>query len=186
MMTNTILGTLRVRTALVMLVVATTLVLAPRALRAGGILSPGEPAPTITLKAPDGGPVSLAAMKGRLVLVDFWASWCVPCRISVPALENLYREFHARGLEVLAINVDERRKDADAFLAGRQYTMPIIYDPAGNSPRDAGVYGMPTSFLVGRDGKIRFVHRGYSEKVLQSYRQEIEQLLGEGQTRGSK
>ena len=185
MMTDTILRTPGIRTTLFVLAVA-MLVLAPGVIRAGGILSPGEPAPTLALKAPDGRPLSMAAMKGHLVLVDFWASWCVPCRISIPALETLYREFHARGLDVLAINVDERRKDADAFMAGRQYTMPIIYDPAGNSPRDAGVYGMPTSFLVGRDGKIRFVHRGYSEKVLQSYRHEIELLLAEGQSKESK
>jgi cytochrome c biogenesis protein CcmG, thiol:disulfide interchange protein DsbE len=166
--------------ALFVLAVA-ALVLAPRIMSAAAILAPGQPAPTLTLKTPDGRPLSLAAMKGHPVLVDFWASWCPPCRTSVPALEDLYREFHGRGLEVVAINVDERRKDADGFLAGRQYTMPIIFDTEGKSPRDAGVWGMPTSFLVGRDGKIRFVHQGYSDKVHESYRHEIELLLAEGQ-----
>jgi cytochrome c biogenesis protein CcmG/thiol:disulfide interchange protein DsbE len=178
-MTNNIRMACR-RTA-VLLAALAALVLAPSVIIAASLLAPGQPAPTLTLKAPDGRPLSLAAMKGRPVLVDFWASWCPPCRTSVPALEDLYREFHPRGLEVVAINVDERRKDADAFLVGRQYTMPIIFDTEGQSPRDAGVYGMPTSFLVGRDGKIRFVHRGYSDKVHESYRQEIELLLAEGQ-----
>ncbi len=141
--------------------------------------TPGQPAPALTLTAQDGSQVTLAGLRGRPVLVDFWASWCVPCRISVPALDDLYQEFHARGLEVMAINVDEHAKDAHAFLAGRKYTMPIFYDPKGVSPGVAGVEGMPTSFLVGRDGRIRFVHLGYSDKVMESYRREIELLLSE-------
>ena len=146
---------------------------------AGALLAPGQPAPALTLPGPGGQAVTLAALKGHPVLVDFWASWCPPCRTSIPALDTLYREFHARGLEVMAINVDERRKDADGFLAGHQYLMPVIFDAAGQSPRAAGVYGMPTSFLVDRAGMIRFVHRGYSDKVLESYRREILQLLAE-------
>jgi cytochrome c biogenesis protein CcmG/thiol:disulfide interchange protein DsbE len=146
---------------------------------AGALLAPGQPAPALTLPGPGGQTVTLAGLKGHPVLVDFWASWCPPCRTSIPALDTLYRDFHERGLEVLAINVDERRKDADSFLAGHQYLMPIIFDAGGKSPRDAGVYGMPTSFLVDRSGTIRFVHRGYSDKVLESYRREILQLLAE-------
>ena len=184
-MTNNI-GTARRRTSIWLAALAAALVLAPSGLIAASFLAPGQPAPTLVLKAPDGRPLSLAAMKGRPVLVDFWASWCQPCRTSVPALEDLYREFHPRGLEVVAINVDERRRDADAFLGARKYTMPIIFDTEGASPRDAGVYGMPTSFLVGRDGKIRFVHRGYSDKVQESYRHEIELLLAEAQPRESQ
>ena len=183
-MTNNI-RTARRRTA-VWLAALAALVLAPSVIIAASFLAPGQPAPTLTLKMPDGRPLSLSTMKGHPVLVDFWASWCQPCRTSVPALEDLYREFHARGLEVVAINVDERRKDADAFLGDRKYTMPIIFDTEGASPRDAGVYGMPTSFLVGGDGKIRFVHRGYSDKVQELYRHEIELLLAEAQPRGSK
>ena len=146
---------------------------------AGALLAPGQPAPQLTLPGPGGQPITLASLKGHPVLVDFWASWCPPCRTSVPSLDALYREFHGRGLEVLAINVDERRKDADGFLAGRQYLMPIVFDSSGDSPRAAGVYGMPTSFLVDRAGAIRFVHRGYSDKVLESYRREVLQLLAE-------
>jgi thiol-disulfide isomerase/thioredoxin len=144
---------------------------------ADAVLAPGQPAPDLHLRSADGKAVSLAELKGKPILIDFWASWCPPCRTSIPALDGLYREFHDKGLEVFAINVDERRKDADAFLAGARYTMPIVFDSAGETPRVAGVYGMPTSFLVDRNGMIRFVHRGYSEKVLDSYRSEIAQLL---------
>ena len=146
---------------------------------AGALLAPGQPAPQLTLPGPGGQVVSLSSLKGHPVLVDFWASWCPPCRTSIPALDAIYREFHGRGLEVLAINVDENRKDADGFLSGHAYQMPLIFDSAGQSPRTAGVYGMPTSFLVDRAGMIRFVHRGYSDKVLESYKREVLQLLGE-------
>jgi peroxiredoxin len=161
------------------LVAAFLVLVSSTAPSANGVLAPGQPAPDLTLQGRDGKPLTLTASKGRPVLVDFWASWCPPCRISIPALDSLYREFHDRGLDVIAINVDERRKDADEFIGTRQYAMPIVFDPRGNSPREAGVYGMPTSFLVDRSGKIRFVHRGYSDKVLESYRREVLQLLAE-------
>ena len=74
-------------------------------------------APDIALQSADGGTIRLAPYRGKVVLVDFWASWCPPCKTSFPALDALYREYQPRGLEVLAINLDERRRDADAFLA---------------------------------------------------------------------
>ena len=146
---------------------------------AGALLAPGQPAPELKIMGPGGQVVSLSSLKGHPVLVDFWASWCPPCRTSIPALDAIFREFHGRGFEVMAINVDESRKDADRFLSGHAYLMPIVFDTTGQSPREAGVYGMPTSFLVDRAGIIRFVHRGYSDKVLESYRREVQQLLAE-------
>lgn len=142
-------------------------------------VSPGQPAPDLRLQAEDGKVVSLAADKGKVVLVDFWASWCPPCKSSFPAVDSLYREFKPQGFEVIAVNLDERRRDAEDFLAGRPHLMQVAFDPEGKSPRAFGLWGMPSSFLVGRDGRVRFVHVGYSGKVLDSYRREIEQLLAE-------
>jgi thiol-disulfide isomerase/thioredoxin len=113
------------------------------------------------------------------VLVDFWASWCVPCKTSFPALDVLFLQYQARGLEVLAINLDERRKDADTFLAAHPHTMPVLFDPKGESPLAFGVKGMPTSFLIDRAGAVRFTHMGYTGNVDAAYRTEISQLLSE-------
>ena len=121
--------------------------------------------PNVVLQQADGTTVRLADFKGKVVLVDFWASWCVPCKTSFPALDALYREYSARGLEVLAVNVDEQRKAADAFLAARPHTMPVLFDPKGESPQAFDVRGMPSSFLIDRDRHIRFTHMGYSGNV---------------------
>lgn len=140
-------------------------------------LGPGQPLPDLRLPTADGQMLSLASLKGKVVLIDFWASWCGPCRQSFPALSELYEELHASGLEVVAINLDEKREDANRFLAERPHAMPVVFDPGGTSAEALKVEAMPSSFLVGRDGRIRFVHVGYTEKTLQAYREEIAQLL---------
>jgi thiol-disulfide isomerase/thioredoxin len=136
-------------------------------------------APDVTLQTEQGAPVQLATFKGKVVLVDFWASWCPPCKTSFPALDALSREFEPRGLTVLAVNLDERRKDADGFLSAHPHTMPVFFDPGGGAPASFGVKGMPTSFLIDRAGIIRFTHMGYSASIGQQYRREIDLLVSE-------
>jgi thiol-disulfide isomerase/thioredoxin len=138
-----------------------------------------RPAPSVRLHAEDGTTVQLADYKGQVVLIDFWASWCPPCKTSFPALDALYRAYRERGLQVLAVNVDERRKDADAFLATRPHAMPVLFDPKGDAPLAFAIRGMPSSILIDRNGNIRFTHMGYSTQVLDSYRDEVERLLSE-------
>ena len=138
-----------------------------------------RPAPNVALETADGSTVRLDAFRGKVVLVDFWASWCVPCKTSFPALDALYREYESRGLQVLAVNLDERRRDADAFLREHPHTMPVLFDPHGEAPKAFGVKGMPTSFVIDRAGTIRFTHMGYSANIGQQYRQEIDLLLSE-------
>ena len=139
----------------------------------------GSAAPNVSLQTGQGAQVQLAAFKGQVILVDFWASWCAPCKTSFPALDALHREFAPRGLTVLAVNLDERRKDADVFLAARPHTMSVLFDPNGEAPKAFGVKGMPTSFLIDRAGIVRFTHTGYSANIGQQYRQEIELLMSE-------
>jgi thiol-disulfide isomerase/thioredoxin len=136
-------------------------------------------APDVVLQQADGTPVSLAAYEGKVLLVDFWASWCVPCKTSFPALDAIFREYKARGLEVLAVNLDEERRQADTFLSMHPHQMPVLFDPKGAAPVAFGVKGMPTSFLIDKTGAIRFTHMGYSGNVDVRYRQEISQLLSE-------
>jgi cytochrome c biogenesis protein CcmG/thiol:disulfide interchange protein DsbE len=136
-------------------------------------------APDVTFLTAQGSPLHLGDLKGRVVLVDFWASWCPPCKTSFPALDGLYREFQERGLEVLAVNVDERYRDADAFLSTHPHAMTVLFDPKGSTPKAFSVEGMPSSFLIDRAGTIRFTHVGYSGNVAEQYRREVSLLLSE-------
>ena len=138
-----------------------------------------SPVPALSLPDATGAVHHFADFKGQVVLIDFWASWCVPCKASFPQLDALYKELKDKGATVLAVNVDEQRKAADAFLATRPHTMPVLFDPSGKAATTFNLQGMPSSILVDRQGKVRFVHMGYTEKTLAQYRSEIGQLLAE-------
>jgi peroxiredoxin len=142
-------------------------------------VGPSKAAPDITIQTAQGAPARLGDYKGHVLLIDFWASWCAPCQTSFPALETLFREYQTRGVEILAVNLDERRRDADTFLRAHPHTMTIAFDPAGAAPRAFGVRGMPSSFLIDRTGTIRFTHMGYSGNIAEQYRQELTLLLSE-------
>jgi thiol-disulfide isomerase/thioredoxin len=161
--------------AAILIVVALAALAHPRAAE-----PPLTRAPDIALTALDGGRVPLASFSGHVVLVDFWASWCPPCRTSFPALDGLYRELHGRGLEVLAVNVDERARDAHAFLVDHPRVMPVFLDPKGEAAAAFRLEAMPTSFLIDRAGRIRYTHTGYTAAVADAYRREIAVLLEEG------
>lgn len=122
----------------------------------------GAPAPAFDLPG-DAGPISLAAYRGKLVYVDFWASWCGPCRKSFPWMSSLQQRYGAHGLQVVAINLDAKRGDAAAFLAKVPAGFTVAYDPAGATARAYGIKGMPSSALVGRDGKLLWLHAGFNE-----------------------
>lgn len=162
----------------VLVIVLASFLFLPSLVPASEMLKPGQPVPDLRLSAADGTPVPLART-GKVVLVDFWASWCAPCKASFPALDALYQDLRDRGFTVVAVNVDERSQDAQAFLVGKPHSMTVVFDPKGIAPAAFGVSAMPTSFLIGRDGRIRFVHVGYTAKTIDAYRREIEQLLGE-------
>jgi cytochrome c biogenesis protein CcmG/thiol:disulfide interchange protein DsbE len=141
--------------------------------------STSRPMPNVEVYTTDGVAVKLGDYRGKVVLIDFWASWCPPCKTSFPALDSLYRQYQDRGVEVLAVNLDERRHDADTFLGAHPHRLTVLYDPKGVSPQAFGVKGMPSSFLIDRAGTIRFTHMGYTDNVDSRYRQEIAQLLSE-------
>ena len=130
--------------------------------KGGSNLAVGDPAPDKTLPYLDQtGSGSLADYRGQWVLVNFWASWCEPCRDEAPALERFYRKHRAGGTTVLGINLDDATRDAEAFVSEFGLTYPQLRDGDGRERRDAyGMTGFPESFLVDPEGKIALIRRG--------------------------
>src|SRR5262245_35853015 len=138
-----------------------------------------KPAPDIQLRTARGTTTRVNDFKGKVVLVDFWASWCRPCVRSFPAIDGLYRKFRGRGLEVLAVNMDRQRRDADAFLSRVPHAIRIFFDADGHALQAFGLGGIPSLVLIDRLGNVRFVHAGYSDNIGDEARPEIETLLSE-------
>jgi cytochrome c biogenesis protein CcmG, thiol:disulfide interchange protein DsbE len=122
----------------------------------------GSTAPTYSLPTA-AGKVDSASLKGKLVYVDFWASWCVPCKQSFPWMNEMQAKYGNRGLHVLAINVDGKQADADKFLALVPAKFQVAFDPAGVTPKQFAVKAMPTSYLIDGDGRVVYVHAGFRE-----------------------
>lgn len=122
----------------------------------------GAPAPAIQLPGL-AGPVDSAALAGKVVVVDFWASWCAPCKRSFPWWNEMQAKYGARGLQVVAVNVDRKRADADAWLAQAAPRFAVAFDPAGDTPKVYAVKAMPTSLLLGRDGRLALRHEGFKD-----------------------
>lgn len=124
-------------------------------------LGRGASLPAFELPTLEGSGLSTRELGGRVVLIDFWASWCGPCRQSFPVLNELHGTFGKQDLAVVGINVDEQRQDAEQFLASVPAAFVIALDPAGRQAMDFDVQTMPSTFLFGRDGKLRWVHQGF-------------------------
>ena len=119
-------------------------------------------------------------LSGKVVLLDFWASWCTPCKASFPALNELHKAYAARGLIVVAVNQDKSGSIMKAFLDEHPVSFTTVRDTENTLVAAADATSMPSSYLVDPSGKVRYVHNGFhGEKTLAQYRQEIEQLLNE-------
>ena len=141
---------------------AVALVLLASAATSALSLEVGDIAPVLSLQGRED-PVAVPA-SGKLTYVDFWASWCGPCRKSFPWMNQMHRKYAAEGLEIVAVNLDQDGADAGAFLEQIPAEFGIAFDATGSSAALYGVKGMPTSFLVGADGKVLEVHTGFREK----------------------
>lgn len=140
----------------------------------------GQAAPAVSLpKLSGAGEISLESLRGKVVYVDFWASWCGPCRVSFPQLEQLRNELGPKGFEVLAINVDEVESDAIQFLTEMPVSYPVARDAEGITPQTFGILGMPTGYLIDRQGMVREIHQGFRKTDGDTLRTAIIALLGE-------
>ena len=125
---------------------------------------------------------NLSTYKGKVVYLDFWASWCGPCKLSFPFMENLEYTFPGKDLVIIAVNLDHSRARADAFLKDvGNANFPIIYDKKGKLATRFHVSAMPTSVLIGRDGKIRYVHKGFFKEKEDQYVSDLSKLINEKQ-----
>jgi Peroxiredoxin len=138
-----------------------------------------DPAPNVELRGPKGQPQRLANFRGKIVLLKIWASWCPDCKVLFPQLDRLSREFKPRGVEVIDVNVDEHRKDADAFLKTQSHKLRVMLDPSARVADAFGARGVPASYLIDARGMIRFAHEGWDETADAAYRREIMSLLSE-------
>ena len=119
-------------------------------------------------------------LKGQVILLDFWASWCGPCKISFPAMEELNKKYAASGLTIVAVSVDEKQENMQRFLKSMRVSFAVVRDAHHKLVAAADVKAMPTSFLIDRSGKIRFIHNGFDrEQTMREYVKEIEELLKE-------
>ena len=143
-------------------------------------ISVGDTVPSFKARSIDGTKsVAVEDFRGKVVLIDFWASWCPPCLKSLPKYNELRREIGTSDFEIVAVNVDENTEDAKKFLAKHPVSYPIAKDPKGVLPGVFGVKAMPTSYLIDKNGVVKYVHAAFKEGDIEKLRVEIEKLIAE-------
>jgi thiol-disulfide isomerase/thioredoxin len=153
---------------------AVAFALAASAAFAAGI---GDPAPAFVLRDAHGDTLSLDRLRGQVVYVDFWASWCGPCRRSFPWMNEMQRQYGGRGLAIVAINVDRNPADAARFLERNPAQFAVAYDQAGVTPLAYAVQDMPSSYLIDSRGKVVEVEHGFHDERKGALEQRIQGLL---------
>ncbi|HEX7686845.1 MAG TPA: TlpA disulfide reductase family protein, partial [Burkholderiaceae bacterium] len=139
----------------------------------------GPAAPDFTLRAADGRNVRLDELRGQVVLVNFWATWCGPCREEMPHLNALYEKYRKSGFVLLGVNIDDNPATAIATAGKLAVGFPILLDTDKQVSKLYKLTDMPSTAIIDRDGRLRYVHRGFREGVEADYDQQIRALLKE-------
>ena len=168
-----------IRLALVMLLIAL-----PMRAASGSEIRVGDRLPEVTLSDWQGRPMRLASLRGEVVIIDFWASWCKACVALLPALNTISREQGPAGLVVVAVSIDTTRSDAERFLAQHVpgVEMMLLHDPGGAVLARFGAPGMPALYVVDADGTVRLVKAGYTTEELKTVEGFINELLSDAST----
>lgn len=142
-----------------------------------GLIAPAiaEPAPDFKINDK----TSLSDLKGKVVYVDFWASWCAPCRKSFPWLNEMQAKYKSQGFTVVAVNVDVEKSMADEFLEQVPANFPIAYDPDSKIAKAYQLVGMPSSYIIDRNGELKHMHAGFSAKKVAKYEKTLKATLAE-------
>jgi peroxiredoxin len=145
-----------------------------------GATGPVSPAPAFSLPERGGKTVSLDGLKGQVVMLNFWASWCGPCRDEMPVLDAMYKRYSKQGFTLLGVNVEAETADAERMLKTAPVTFPILWDKQSKVSELYNVSAMPSSVFIDRKGNVRYVHRGFKAgKDENEYLNQIRALLKE-------
>ena len=140
--------------------------------------APG-PAPAFSLPARGGSTVALSQYKGQVVMINFWASWCGPCRQEMPLLDSIYKQYHRMGFTLIGVNVEPDSNAANQWLKETPVSFPILYDKESKVSKMYDVAGMPSTVIIDRAGKVRALHRGYKPGDENGYLDSIRTLVRE-------
>jgi thiol-disulfide isomerase/thioredoxin len=142
-------------------------------------LGPGDAPPPVDMADLGGKKVDLKVLEGKVVVIDFWASWCGPCKEEMPVLESLHQKYAERGLVIVGINIDRSAKKMNKFLKSTSVTFRIVHDPKITIAQKYEPSTMPSSYFIGRNGKLRYIHEGFSKKDAAELEERIKALLAE-------
>ena len=150
-------------------------------LSAGSVMAvPGKgKAPDFTLKSMSGSNVKLSEHRGEVVMINFWASWCAPCRQEMPLLEDLYKRYKDGGFTLLGVNVEEDSSAAQNLLKQVRVSFPILFDNTNSVSQLYKVEAMPSTVILDRDGNVRYLHKGYLPGYEDEYQKQVRELIRE-------
>jgi len=144
---------------------------------ASSAVAPATTAPDFTLRTMDGPNLRLQEQRGRVVMLNFWATWCGPCRQEMPHLNRLYEKYRASGFVLLGVNVDEDPRNAADVAAKLGLKFPVLLDTDKKVSRLYELATMPSTVLIDRDGRVKYIHRGYLNGYEETYDKQIRELL---------
>jgi peroxiredoxin len=144
-----------------------------------GAVAPATAAPDFTLRTMGGPNLRLQEQRGRVVLINFWATWCGPCRQEMPHLNRLYEKYRASGFVLLGVNVDDDKRNAVDVAAKLGLKFPVLLDTDKKVSRLYELSTMPSTVLIDRDGRVKYLHRGYVSGYEETYDKQIRELLKE-------
>ncbi|MEM7280817.1 MAG: TlpA disulfide reductase family protein [Pseudomonadota bacterium] len=136
-------------------------------------------APDFTLPSRGGDAVTLSDLKGQVVMINFWATWCGPCRQEMPLLEEMYVRYNRMGFTLLGVNVEEDSRGADAYLKETRVSFPILFDNKNEVSKLYDVIAMPSTVILDKEGTVRYLHKGYKPGYENEYLSQIRTLLKE-------
>ena len=139
----------------------------------------GKFAPDFTLKNTQGKNLNLAEQRGKIIVINFWASWCGPCRKEMPVLQTFHSKYENLGVSVWGVNVEQENQAGRDFLADLHLSFPIFFDSSNQVSASYQVEAMPTTVIVDRNGKVRYVFRGYKDGYERKYAKAIKKLIRE-------
>jgi cytochrome c biogenesis protein CcmG, thiol:disulfide interchange protein DsbE len=146
-----------------------------------GKVATGRPAPEIVVQRLSGKPLALSSLRGRVVLLDVWASWCVPCKQELPMLDAIAGRLRDRGVEVLAVSIDQERGNVTKFLESRsRWALTVAHDPDGVIADRLQPEKMPTSYVIDREGIVRFINSGFEPSDAREIERKLTELAGSG------